>query len=159
MAYSEVVPQSTHADNLRVGPLVPRLGYWLMLIYAIGVYIFLFAPIAILILMSFNSAKYSSFPLAQFTSHWYGELWADRSIWDALENSLTIAAGTTLLTVPLGTLAAFALSRYQFRFKPVFTAILVIPLIVPGLITGVSFLSFYKFFNINIFFKSHSLDG
>ena len=149
MAYSEVVPQSTHAGNLRVGPVAPRLGYWLMLIYAIGVYIFLFAPIAILILMSFNSAKYSSFPLAQFTSHWYGELWADRSIWDALENSLTIAAGTTLLTVPLGTLAAFALSRYQFRFKPVFTAILVIPLIVPGLITGVSLLSFYNFFNIS----------
>ena len=124
------------------------IGYWLMLIYAIGVYAFLFLPILIVIIMSFNSARFSTFPLEHFTLQWYGDLFADRTIWEAVKNSLTVAAATTMLTVPLGTLAAFSLSRYQFRLKPAFTAVLVVPLIVPGIIMGVSLLSFYNFFSI-----------
>ena len=124
------------------------ITYWLLLIYAIGVYIFLFLPIAIVILMSFNSAKFSSFPLEQFTLRWYADLFGDRTIWDAVRKSFIVAATTTALAIPLGTLAAFALTRYQFRLKAAFTAVLVIPLIIPGIIMGVSLLSFYNFFSI-----------
>jgi spermidine/putrescine transport system permease protein len=124
------------------------LGDWLLLVYVVAVYTFLFAPIVVVVVMSFNSAKYSSFPLEQFTLRWYGDLFRDATIWAAVWNSLRVAAGTTALAVPLGTLAAFALSRYQFRLKPAFTAVLIVPLIVPGLIMGVSLLSFYNFFNI-----------
>jgi spermidine/putrescine transport system permease protein len=66
-----------------------------------------------------------------------------------VKNSLIVAASTTALTIPLATLAAFALTRYQFRLKPAFTAVLVVPLIVPGIIMGVSLLSFYNFFHIS----------
>ncbi len=127
----------------------PPFGYWALWAYATAVYVFLFAPIAIVVIMSFNSAKYSSFPLEQFTLRWYGDLFHDATIWSAVWNSVKVAAGTTALAVPLAALAAFALSRYQFRLKPTFTAVLVVPLIVPGLIMGISLLSFYKFFNIH----------
>jgi spermidine/putrescine transport system permease protein len=122
--------------------------FYPMLAYAIGVYVFLFAPIAVVIVMSFNSARYSSFPLEQFTLRWYGDLFNNSSIWESVQNSLIVAAATTGLTVVLGTLSAFALSRFQFRLKTAFTAILLMPLIVPGIIIGVSLLSFYSFLGI-----------
>lgn len=124
------------------------VGYYIMLIYAVGVYIFLFAPIAVVILMSFNSARFSSFPLEQFTGHWYGQLLGDPSVWESVLNSVAVAAVTTSLTVVMGTLAAFALSRYKFPFKTAYTAVLLFPLIVPGIIMGVSLLSFYNFFGV-----------
>jgi spermidine/putrescine transport system permease protein len=120
-----------------------------MFLYTVCVYGFLFAPIIIVIVMSFNSARFSAFPFEQFTLGWYRDLFSDRTIWEALKNSLIVATGTVALAVPLGTLAAFALSRYQFPFKALFTAILVVPLIVPGLIMGISLLLFYNFFNIS----------
>jgi spermidine/putrescine transport system permease protein len=123
-------------------------AFYVMAAYALVVYAFLFAPIAIVILMSFNSARYSSFPLEQFTGRWYAELIANASIWDSVQNSLLVAAATTALATTLGTMAAFALSRYQFRFKTAFTAVLLVPLIVPGIIMGVSLLSLYNFLGI-----------
>lgn len=123
-------------------------SFWLTIAYALLVYLFLFAPIIIVTLMSFNSARYGSFPIEHLTLQWYRQLFQDGTIWSAVKNSVIVAASTVLLSVPLGTLAAFALSRYQFRFKPVFTAILLVPLILPGVIMGVSLLSFYNFFHI-----------
>jgi spermidine/putrescine transport system permease protein len=75
-------------------------------------------------------------------------LFSNASIWDSVQNSLLVATATTLLAVTLGTLSAFALSRFQFRLKTAFTAVLLVPLIVPGIIMGVSLLSFYNFLGI-----------
>ena len=124
------------------------LGYWLASVYAAAVYVFLFAPIGIVVLMSFNSERFSSFPLQHFTLEWYANLFADNTIWEAVRNSLVVASGVTLLAVPLGLLAAFVLSRFQFRLQPAFTSVLVTPLIVPGLIMGISLLLFYNFLHI-----------
>lgn len=124
------------------------IGYYLLLTYALGIYVFLFAPIAIVILMSFNSARFSSFPLEQFTLRWYVQLFSDTAIWETVLNSILVAATTTALTVLLGTFAAFALSRYQFELKTAYTAVLLFPLIVPGIIMGVSLISFYNFLGV-----------
>lgn len=124
------------------------VGSYLLVAYALAVYGFLFAPIGIVVLMSFNSARYSSFPLEHFTWQWYGDLFANVSIWESLQNSLVVASATTVLAATLGTLAAYALVRYQFRLKTAFTAVLLVPLIVPGIIMGVSLLSFYNFLGI-----------
>lgn len=134
--------------RLPVGGRIQNYSGLFSAIYAVLVYIFLFLPIAIVILMSFNSAKIGAFPLQGFTLRWYRDLFQDRTIWEALNNSLIIAAGTTLLSVLLGTLGAYALVRCQFRLKPLFTGVLIIPLIVPGLIMGISLLSFYHFLGI-----------
>ncbi len=117
--------------------------------YTVLVYVFLFLPIFVVILMSFNTAKIGAFPLDDFTLRWYSELFRDKTVWAALVNSIIISAGTTLLSVILGTLGAFALVRHQFRLKALFTGVLVIPLIIPGLIIGISLLSFYHFLGVH----------
>jgi len=121
----------------------------LLSVYAGLVYAFLFLPLAVVLLMSFNSAKIGGFPLDGVTLDWYGQLFRDRSVWSAVVNSVMIAAGTTLLSVTLGTMGAFALVRYQFRLKSLFTGVLVLPLIIPGLIIGISLLSFYHFLGVH----------
>jgi spermidine/putrescine transport system permease protein len=124
------------------------VSFYLLLAYALAIYGFLFAPIGIVVLMSFNSARYSSFPLEHFTWQWYADLLANASIWQSVQNSLLVALATTVLATTLGTLAAYALARYQFRLKTAFIALLLVPLIVPGIIMGVSLLSFYSFLGI-----------
>jgi spermidine/putrescine transport system permease protein len=125
-----------------------NLSFWALAFYTLLVYVFLFSPIAIVLLMSFNSARFGTFPLEHLTLDWHLEMFKDRTIWAAVQNSVTVAALTVILSVPLGTLAAFALSRFKFRLKPLFTSVLLVPLILPGVIMGVSLLSFYNFFNI-----------
>jgi len=125
------------------------LGRLLARLYAGAVYVFVFLPIAIVILMSFNSAKFGAFPLQGFSLDWYRQLFQDRTIWEALSNSLIIALGTILVAVPMGTMGAFALVRYQFRLKSLFTSILVLPLVIPGLIIGISLLSFYHLLGVS----------
>jgi spermidine/putrescine transport system permease protein len=132
----------------RMGNAIQHYGSLLSALYAVLVYIFLFLPIAVVVLMSFNSAKIGAFPLQSLTLRWYSELFRDRTIWEALNNSLIIAAGTTVLSVLLGILGAFSLVRYQFRLKSLFTGVLIVPLIVPGLIMGISLLSFYHFLSV-----------
>jgi spermidine/putrescine transport system permease protein len=129
------------AKSLHLGTLLARL-------YAVAVYIFLFLPIAIVILMSFNSAKIGAFPLQGFTFEWYRQLAEDRTIWEALSNSLIIALGTILVSVPLGTMGAYALVRHQFPLKSLFTSILMLPLVIPGIIMGISLLSFYHLLGV-----------
>ena len=121
---------------------------WLMAAYALLVYAFLFAPIVVVVLMSFNSNRYSGFPLESFSLRWYADLFADITIWEALRRSIIIGVCTTILATTLGLMGAYALSRFKFPGKSAYTAILITPLIVPGVIMGVSLLSFYNFFSI-----------
>lgn len=111
--------------------------------YAILVYAFLFLPIAILVLMSLNSATIGVFPLAGVTGKWYAELWRDSSMWASLQYSLVVALGTVAATVPLGLMAAFGLVRLRFRGQGLFTAMILVPLIVPGVLIGISMLSLF----------------
>jgi ABC-type spermidine/putrescine transport system permease subunit II len=106
MTSSQAAPPSTDLTQLRVDPLIAwgntivrRLGVWAMFLYTVCVYGFLFAPIIIVIVMSFNSARFSAFPLEQFTLGWYRDLFSDRTIWEALKNSLIVATGTVALAV------------------------------------------------------------
>ena len=89
---------------------------WLW-IYAIGVIIFLFFPIGIIILFSFNSSPAVSFPISGLSLRWYREVLASPVFLSALQSSLKVSIATTIVCVSLGTLAALGLTRYQFRYK------------------------------------------
>ena len=134
--------QEVNRGRWSIGPSL--LGFYALLVYG-----FLFAPILIVIITSFNSARFSGFPLQSFTLQWYRDLIRDSTIWEAVRRSGIVALATTILATTLGLLAASALSRHTFRLKPAFTAILVMPLVIPGIIMGVSLVSFYSFFKIN----------
>ncbi len=114
----------------------------LLSIYAALVFIFIYLPVAVLILYSFNRDGVGGFPPRHFTLDWYRRLFADASIWDAVENSLIVASGSVALALILGLLAALALDRASFPGKALFRRLVLLPLILPGIITGLSLLMF-----------------
>src|SRR5258706_10502537 len=109
-------------------------------IYAALVFIFIYLPVAVLILYPFNGAGFGGFPTRYFTPDWYRQLFADAPIWDAAVNSLIVAASSVALALILGLLAALALDRANFPGKALFRRLVLLPLILPGIITGLSLL-------------------
>jgi len=110
--------------------------------YAALAFAFLYLPIVVLIAYSFNRDGVGGFPPHHLTFDWYRQLFADRAIWDAAVNSLVVAAASVALSLTLGLLAALALDRATFPGKALFRRLVLLPLILPGIITGLSLLMF-----------------
>jgi spermidine/putrescine transport system permease protein len=117
----------------------------ILTVYAALVFAFIYLPIVVLIAYSFNRDGVGGFPPRHLTLDWYRQLFADGSIWDSVENSLLVAAGSVLLSLTLGLLAALALDRANFPGKALFRRLVLLPLILPGIITGLSLLMFAVF--------------
>ena len=122
---------------------------WLR-IHAVIVFAFLYLPIAVLVLYSFNGAGVGGFPPRNLTLNWYRTLFADSAIWDSVANSLMVAAIAVLIALGLGIPAALALDRAQFPGKAIFRRLLLLPLILPGIITGLSLLMLFARSQINL---------
>jgi len=118
----------------------------LLAAYAALVFAFIYLPIAVLVIYSFNRDGVGGFPPRHFTLAWYRQLFAsDTAIWDSVLNSLLVAAGAVVLSLVLGLLAALALDRADFPGKAPFRRLVLLPLILPGIITGLSMLMFAVF--------------
>jgi putrescine transport system permease protein len=103
-------------------------------------YLFLYLPIVVLVVFSFNSAR-QDMVWSGFSTHWYSELWHDREIIAGFVLSLKIAVLAACASVVLGTCAAFALNRYQrFRGRALFSSMVSAPLVMPEVIIGLSLL-------------------
>ena len=111
------------------------LGGW-----AVFVYVFLFAPIALLVLFSFNANRFGTFPFTGWTLHWYGQVFADYQIKDALYTTLRVAAEVTVISTFVGTAAAFPLVRSRLPFRSGVRIAMTLPIMIPGLLIGVSLL-------------------
>jgi len=109
------------------------------------VFAFVYLPIVVLVVYSFNRDGVGGFPPRHFTFDWYTQLFADGAIWDAVLNSLLVAAASVALSLTLGLLAALALDRATFPGKNLFRRLVLLPLILPGIITGLSLLMFAVF--------------
>ncbi|MCG2839742.1 ABC transporter permease [Sandaracinobacter sp. RS1-74] len=120
-------------DYARRWPL--QLWMWL-------VGLFLYAPLAVLVLMSFNDSRRTT-QWRGFTLDWYRKVFEDAELVQALMNSLTIAALSTALSVVLGTLAALALWRFRFPGKPLVDGAFSLPIVVPEICMGVAMLIFF----------------
>jgi spermidine/putrescine transport system permease protein len=114
-------------------------------IYAVLVFCFVYLPIVVLITYSFNRDGVGGFPPRHFTLDWYRQLFADEGIWNSVLNSLIIALCSVALALVLGLLAALALDRAEFPGKALFRRLVLLPLILPGIITGLSLLMFANF--------------
>jgi spermidine/putrescine transport system permease protein len=111
--------------------------------YALFVYLFLYFPIVVLIVYSFNGSGVGGFPPSGWTLDWYRQLFADGSLWDAVLNSVIVAAVAVAIALGLGLPAALALDRSQFPGKALFRRLVLLPLILPGIITGLSLLMLF----------------
>jgi len=121
----------------------PRAPF--LTLYAALVFAFIYLPVVVLVLYSFNRDGVGGFPPRHFTLHWYAELFADSSVWESVLNSLIVAAGSVVLSLTLGLLAALALDRADFPGRTLFRRLVLLPLILPGIITGLSLLMFAVF--------------
>jgi spermidine/putrescine transport system permease protein len=101
--------------------------------------LFLYVPIALLALFSFNAGD-ATFPLAGFTTHWYGDVFHNQVLIGSLVRSTIVATVSSILAVGLGVLASFALIRRRFFGKPAASALMFSPLVIPYLVFGVSLL-------------------
>ncbi|MEM1400657.1 MAG: ABC transporter permease [Pseudomonadota bacterium] len=125
------------------GPLLARLGrLWLA-----AILFFLYAPIAVMALMSFNASPFYQLPF-EFSLTWYEELAGNQEILNAATRSVLIAMATTVIATVLGTAASLALFRYEFRGKRFLQVMLFPPIAIPWLITGTAML--ILFFGIGI---------
>jgi spermidine/putrescine transport system permease protein len=104
----------------------------------------LYLPIAVLIAISFNDSPILSLPFKGFTPRWYQQSFADQALQAALVNSLKVAGSATLLATFLGLLAAFAIYRHQFFGRNTFRIALNLPILLPGIVTGVAMLAYFS---------------
>jgi ABC-type spermidine/putrescine transport system permease subunit II len=107
------------------------------------IYFFLFAPIILLVLFSFNANQYGTLPITGWTLHWYRTAFSDFQIQDALKTTLAVAVEVTAISTIVGTAAAFPLVRAHLPFRSGIRAALTLPIMLPGLLIGVSLLTFF----------------
>jgi spermidine/putrescine transport system permease protein len=119
-----------------------------LLLHAAAVFAFLYLPIVVLILYSFNGQGVGGFPPHNLTLDWYRILFADDAIWDSVFNSLKVAFAAMASALIFGVPAALALDRAQFPGKAAFRRLVLLPLILPGIITGLSLLMLFNLGNI-----------
>ncbi len=109
-------------------------------VHTAAVYAFLYLPIVTLIVYSFNGAGVGGFPPRDLTLNWYRILWQDDAIWVSVQNSLIVAVAAVGIALGFGIPAALALDRADFPGKAIFRRLVLLPLILPGIITGLSIL-------------------
>src|SRR6202048_2267651 len=108
--------------------------------YSSLVFAFIYLPIIVLIVYSFNRDGVGGFPPRHLTLDWYRQLFGDGAIWTSVLTSLIVATSSVALSLTLGLLAALALDRASFPGKSLFRRLVLLSLILPSIITGVSLL-------------------
>ena len=114
-------------------------GKWLVF-YAIIYLTFLYLPVAVLPVFSFNDSQYVAFPLKGFTLKWYEELVDNYSLFNAVWNSFRVAVSVAILSTILGTFAAKAVTRYRIRGRVPLIGAIMVPLVIPEIILGIALL-------------------
>ena len=122
----------------------PSRGSRWLTAHTLAVFAFLYLPIVVLILYSFNGQGVGGFPPRNLTIGWYQILFQDGPIWDSVFNSLAVAVAAMLIALAFGIPAALALDRAQFPGKALFRRLVLLPLILPGIITGLSLLMLFR---------------
>jgi spermidine/putrescine transport system permease protein len=121
---------------------------WLS-IYAWAVYVFLYLPILVLVVLSFNESRFSA-QWKGFTLDWYVKLWQNDLLWQAAKNSLVVAAVTAVVTTVLSTMAALAMARQQLPGQLAVESLIYLPLVLPDLVLGVGALILYSALGIQL---------
>jgi spermidine/putrescine transport system permease protein len=119
-------------------------------LHTAAVFAFLYLPIATLIIYSFNGEGVGGFPPRHFTLNWYRILFQDEAIWAAVYNSLLVAAFAVVIALTFGIPAALALDRANFPGKAFFRRLVLLPLILPGIITGLSLLMLVNLLQVKL---------
>jgi putative spermidine/putrescine transport system permease protein len=121
------------------------LQAWVILIL-----LFLFIPIGLIFLYAFNTSNIQSWPIPGLTLKWFNATWNDSDVRSSLGLSLQTALAATALALALGSCAAFAIHRLTFFGREVVSLMFVLPLALPGIITGISLNAFFSFNGVSL---------
>jgi putative spermidine/putrescine transport system permease protein len=125
----------TDARGTRIG-----LGVAAALVIA-----FLWLPLLLIMVYAFNSSTIQSWPISGFTFHWFQEAWHDPEARSSLWLSLRVGLLATAIALAIGTAAAAAISRFRFFGREAVSLLLLLPIALPGIITGMALNSFFTF--------------
>jgi spermidine/putrescine transport system permease protein len=129
-----------------------KRGRWLrrlLTLHGLAGYAFLYLPIVVLVVFSFNASRYAA-AWRGFTLEWYVSLFQDEALAAALKNTLIVAGGSTILSTVFGTMVAIAMERYDFRGKLPFDALLYLPIIIPDIAMAVMLLLFFVLSHVQL---------
>jgi putative spermidine/putrescine transport system permease protein len=127
-----------------------RAGAVLLRLWVVIVLLFLFVPIATIVLYAFNKSNVQSWPIAGLSTKWFTVAWHDQQVRAALWLSIKAGLYATAIAVLLGSAAAFGVHRFRFFGKEVVSLLLVLPLALPGIITGIALNSTFTFAGIKL---------
>ena len=108
-------------------------GAWTVLIA-----LFLYVPLALVLVNAFNSSRTFAFPPTGFTTRWWVTAWHSEGMWKSLANSVVVGLGATAVALVLGTMAAFAVQRYRFFGRDTVSFLVILPIALPGVVTGIA---------------------
>ena len=122
---------------------------WLKNLFVGLVFLFLYLPIIILIIFSFNNSKMNIiFP--GFTLSWYKNLFFNSELLNAFVNTMIIAVSSTIISTVIGTMGAVGLNKYDFPFKGIINKLIYIPIVIPEIVLGISLLSMYTLMKLEL---------
>jgi spermidine/putrescine transport system permease protein len=130
--------------------LQERFGDGFLGLTAMIVMAFLYLPICILIIFSFNDNQITTLPLSGFTWRWYEAVFNNADMQEAIVNSLYVASFATMGCLIIGVPAAFVLDRVNFPGKSAFRRLILLPIALPGVITGISMLNLFRVVGFNL---------
>jgi len=108
---------------------------------------FIYVPIGIIVLYSFNAGTVATWPIVGVTLDWYARALQDEGIRSALEHSVEAAIGATVLALVLGSLIALAVHRYRFFGRESLSFVVILPLALPGIVTGLALNAAFRTLN------------
>lgn len=134
-----------NVDPLETMPVSPYAGVtrWTLRIWFAALVVFLYLPIAFMIIFSFDEGATPGLPITGFTLQWYEEMLGNRQLLRAVGNSIEVAAIVALLSTIIGTMAAFVVVRGGIRYPSATRIAFTLPIMVPGVLIGVSLLIFF----------------
>jgi putative spermidine/putrescine transport system permease protein len=109
---------------------------------------FLFVPIVLIVLYAFNKSNIDSWPIPSFTLHWFSVAWHDAQVRTAFLLSVKVALISMVLALILGSAVAYAVHNFKFFGRDAISLLLVLPLALPGIITGIALNSMFSFTGI-----------
>ena len=126
---------------------------WLKQLYLWLVYLFLYLPIGVLVVYSFNASK-NPYSWGGFSGQWYTKLWQNEALLGAALNSLLLAVSAAALSTLIGTLTAIALHRYRFRGKRLLNGMLFVVMMSPDIVLAISLLALFILLGVQLGYMS-----
>ncbi|MEQ8900207.1 MAG: ABC transporter permease [Roseovarius sp.] len=124
------------------------MGWHAIRIWTVLVYGFMFLPVAVVVLLSFNANQFGSFPMTGMSLRWFEELWNNDAVMRAFRTSIVLGLMTAVISTTLGILASLALVRYKIPGRNTITTLLIAPILVPEVVLAVALLLFLNWLGL-----------